>query len=134
MRLSFGIAMACLAVSLSAQVTVRAGGSSYLGVGVADITAERAKALNLKEERGAEVTNVAQDSPAAIAAGAPAHKLAGRAGLPIFEALVNLDQVVEQRFYFVGLPLKLDGVEASPIRAVALVPNVNSSTTSHQKG
>jgi len=49
---------------LSAQVTVRAGGSSYLGVGVADITAERAKTLNLKEERGAEVTNVAKDSPA----------------------------------------------------------------------
>ena len=74
------------------------------------------------------------DSPAAIAAGAPAHKLAGRAGLPIFEALVNLDQVVGQRFYFIGLPLKLDGVEASPIRAVALVPNVNPSTTSSQKG
>ena len=67
MRLSFGIAMACLAASLSAQVTVQVGGSSYLGIGVADITAERAKALNLKEERGAEVTNVAKDSPAAKA-------------------------------------------------------------------
>ena len=62
------------------------------------------------------------DSPSAIAAGAPAHKLAGRAGLPIFEALVNLDQVTGQRFYFLGLPLKLEGCEASPIRAVALVP------------
>jgi kynurenine formamidase len=62
------------------------------------------------------------DSPAAIAAGAPAHKLAGRAGLPIFEALVNLDQVTGQRFFFLGLPLKLEGCEASPIRAVALVP------------
>ena len=62
------------------------------------------------------------DSPAAIAAGAPAHKIAGRAGLPIFEALVNLDQVTGQRFYFLGLPLKLEGCEASPIRAVALVP------------
>jgi serine protease Do len=64
MKLSFGIAMACLAASLSAQVTVRPRGSSYLGIGVADITAARAKALNLKEERGAEVTNVAKDSPA----------------------------------------------------------------------
>ena len=45
MRLSFGIAMAFLAAGLSAQVTVRAGGSSYLGIGVADITAARAKAL-----------------------------------------------------------------------------------------
>ena len=51
----------------TAQVTVQVGGASYLGIGVADITAERAKALNLKEERGAEVTNVAEDSPAAKA-------------------------------------------------------------------
>ena len=64
MRLSFGIAMACLAASLSAQVTVQVGNSSYLGIGVADITADRAKALNLKKVRGAEVTNVAKDSPA----------------------------------------------------------------------
>jgi kynurenine formamidase len=67
------------------------------------------------------------DSPAAIAAGAPAHKLAGRAGMPVFEALVNLDQVTGQRFFFLGLPMKLQGCEASPIRAVALIPNVNPS-------
>lgn len=41
--------------------------SGYLGIGVADITSERAKALNLKEERGAEVTSVEPDSPAAKA-------------------------------------------------------------------
>jgi serine protease Do len=41
--------------------------TSYLGIGVADITAERAKALNLKEDRGAEVTSVEDDSPAAKA-------------------------------------------------------------------
>jgi len=67
MKLSFGFAMAFLAAGLSAQVTVQVGGSSYLGIGVADITAERAKALKLKEERGAEVTSVAADSPAAKA-------------------------------------------------------------------
>jgi serine protease Do len=72
--------MVCLAAGLSApalwsqtarartaQVVVQRGGASYLGIGVADITAERAKALNLKEVRGAEVTNVAEDSPAAKA-------------------------------------------------------------------
>ena len=80
MRLSFGIAMSCLVAGLSApalwsqtaqarspQVSVQAGGASYLGIGVADITAERASALNLKDERGAEVTNVDRDSPAAKA-------------------------------------------------------------------
>jgi serine protease Do len=41
--------------------------ASYLGVGVADIDGERMKALNLKEERGAEVKAVDEDSPAAKA-------------------------------------------------------------------
>ena len=74
------------------------------------------------------------DSPAAIAAGAPAHKLAGRAGMPIFEALVNLDQLAGQRFFFIGLPLKVEGGEASPIRAVALLPDITPANNSSQKG
>ena len=40
------------------------GGSSYLGVDIADVTAERLSALKLKEEHGAEVTMVDQDAPA----------------------------------------------------------------------
>jgi serine protease Do len=40
---------------------------SYLGIGTADIGSDRAKALKLKEERGAEVTKVYEDSPAAKA-------------------------------------------------------------------
>lgn len=40
---------------------------AYLGVGVRDVDAERKKALNLKEERGAEVTSVEDGSPAAKA-------------------------------------------------------------------
>ncbi|MFZ0961185.1 MAG: cyclase family protein [Terriglobia bacterium] len=73
------------------------------------------------------------DSPAALAAGAPAHKLAGRAGMPIFEALVNLEQVTGQRFFFFGLPLKLEGAEASPIRAVALLPHANLPSKAPEK-
>jgi kynurenine formamidase len=80
--------------------------------------------------RGVKATGgdiASADSPAAIGAGAPAHKTAGRAGMPIFEALVNLDQVTGLRFLFLGLPLKLEGCEASPIRAVAILSNVNPS-------
>jgi len=40
-------------------------GGSYLGVGAMDMTAERAKALNLKEERGVEISRVDADGPAA---------------------------------------------------------------------
>ncbi|HTW59366.1 MAG TPA: PDZ domain-containing protein [Terriglobales bacterium] len=38
--------------------------SSYLGVDIADVTAERLSALKLKEEKGVEVTVVDQDAPA----------------------------------------------------------------------
>ena len=43
------------------------GRAPYLGIGVKDIDADRAKTLNLKEVRGAEVTSVVADSPAAKA-------------------------------------------------------------------
>jgi len=43
------------------------GRGSFLGVGVAEINAERAKALKLKEERGVEITRVEENSPAAKA-------------------------------------------------------------------
>jgi serine protease Do len=47
-------------------VTGKAG-SSFLGIGVAEIDSERAKALNLKEVHGVEVKSVDHDSPAAKA-------------------------------------------------------------------
>jgi serine protease Do len=37
---------------------------SYLGVGIQELTPERAKALKLREETGVEITRVAADSPA----------------------------------------------------------------------
>jgi serine protease Do len=43
------------------------GSSSFLGVGVVEIDAERAKELKLKEERGVEVKSVEEESPAAKA-------------------------------------------------------------------
>jgi serine protease Do len=41
--------------------------AGYLGIGGLDISSERAKALNLKEERGVEVSSLAEDGPAAKA-------------------------------------------------------------------
>jgi serine protease Do len=46
------------------RVAVNSPVSSFLGVGVTDIDAERVKALKLKEEHGVEVTSVDVDSPA----------------------------------------------------------------------
>lgn len=51
----------------SQRIAVQHSGSSYLGVGVVEMTPERAKELHLKEERGVEVRCVDTDSPAAKA-------------------------------------------------------------------
>src|SRR6266852_8098494 len=55
------------------------GGSSYLGVDIADVDTERLSALKLKEEHGAEVTMVDQDAPA------------GKAGLKEHDVILTLN-------------------------------------------
>lgn len=55
------------------------GGSSYLGVDIADVTSDRLGALKLKEEHGAEVTMVDQDAPA------------GKAGLKEHDVILSLN-------------------------------------------
>lgn len=49
------------------QALILSKGGSYLGIGGLDITSARAHSLNLKEERGVEVSSVAEDGPAAKA-------------------------------------------------------------------
>jgi serine protease Do len=54
-----------VAPGAGAQVKVAVGqDTSYLGVNVQEITAERAKALKLREEAGVEITRVESSSPA----------------------------------------------------------------------
>lgn len=55
------------------------GGSSYLGVDIADVSPERLGALKLKEEHGAEITMVDQDAPA------------GKSGLHEHDVILSLN-------------------------------------------
>jgi membrane-associated protease RseP (regulator of RpoE activity) len=55
------------------------GRKAYLGVDVADVTAERMSALKLKEERGVEVRLVDQDAPA------------GKAGLKVGDVILEFN-------------------------------------------
>jgi len=81
MRTSLGIAIVAAGLASSAvfaqQVAPRAhaaqsymvekSSGGYLGIGGLDISPDRARALNLKEERGVEVSSLASDGPAAKA-------------------------------------------------------------------
>jgi serine protease Do len=55
------------------------GNGSYLGVDIADVTAERLSALKLKEEKGVEVTMVDQDAPA------------GKAGIKEHDVILSMN-------------------------------------------
>ncbi len=41
--------------------------------------------------------------------------------IPIYENLANLDRLPPERFFFVGLPLNMEGATGSPVRAAAII-------------
>jgi kynurenine formamidase len=43
------------------------------------------------------------------------------AGITVIEYLTNLDQIGAERCRFLALPLKIEGADGSPVRAVAFV-------------
>ena len=55
------------APNMTGVMKVMSMGGSFLGVGVREVDSERAKALNLKDEYGVEITRVEDESPAAKA-------------------------------------------------------------------
>lgn len=85
---------------------------SYLGIGVAEIDAERAKALKLPEERGVEITRVEPDSPA------------DKAGLKTGDVVLEYNgQRVEGTEQFIRLVR-----ETPPGRKVTLLISRNGAT------
>jgi serine protease Do len=66
---------------------------SRLGIGVADVTPEKAKALKLKDERGAEVTMVMENSPALKAGLRPGDVILDFNGKPV-QGREHLQQLV----------------------------------------
>jgi arylformamidase len=51
----------------------------------------------------------------------PVHKILLRRRIPIVEGLVNLDKLVGKKFQFIGLPLKIEGIDGAPVRALAVL-------------
>lgn len=64
---------------------------------------------------------VGVDMPSVDRAPYPAHHILLGAGVPIVENLTNLEAIRANPFQIVVLPLKLAGLDGSPVRAVAIV-------------
>ncbi|MCK9995458.1 MAG: cyclase family protein [Candidatus Krumholzibacteria bacterium] len=73
---------------------------------------------------GAGLKGVGLDTPSLDPFdGQVAHDICAPAGMINIENLANLAALPEEGFTLLVLPLKLEGTEASPVRAVAIVPD-----------
>lgn len=54
----------------------------------------------------------------------PVHKLLLSHNIAIVEGLVNLEKIQQPEFYFQALPLKISASDASPVRAIGIVPDL----------
>lgn len=81
------------------------GTGSYLGVDIADVTADRLSSLKLKEEKGVEVTMVDQDAPA------------GKAGIKEHDVILSMNGMAVES----GAQLRRMIHETPPGRTVTFV-------------
>jgi arylformamidase len=52
----------------------------------------------------------------------PNHRLLNNAGIPALECLTNLVELRTQRIFLIALPIPVVGLDASPVRAIAIEP------------
>ena len=53
----------------------------------------------------------------------PDHRIITRAGIPVLECLTNLVELRKQRVFLIALPIPVVGLDAFPVRAIAIEPN-----------
>ncbi len=52
----------------------------------------------------------------------PNHQLITGAGIPVLECLTNLVELRRKRFFLIALPIPIQGLDAFPVRAIAIEP------------
>jgi len=93
--------------------------SSYSGKEQPYISPEAAKYLGQKPVKMIGVQNIGVEAPNGSTA---THDNLLRNEIPLIEGLVNMEQVKKERVFYIGLPLKVTGLDSSWIRAIALEP------------
>jgi len=91
--------------------------SPYKGAGAPYISTDAAKELAQKQIKLLGVQNIGvEESYTAMAT----HGNLLRNDIPIIEGLANLDNIKKERVFYIGLPLRIYGLDSSWIRAIAL--------------
>ena len=84
------------------------------------ITPEAATYLAQKPVKMVGVQNIRVEAPNGSFA---THENLLRNEIPLIEGLVNMEKVKKKRVFYIGLPLKVAGLDSSWIRAVVLEPS-----------
>ena len=92
--------------------------SPYHGEEQPYISPESAKWLANKPVRMVGVQNVRVEAPGSMATH---NNLLGN-DIPIIEGLINLNKISKERVFYIGLPLRVAGLDSSWIRAIVLEP------------
>ncbi|HIE19244.1 TPA: hypothetical protein EYP75_05915 [Candidatus Bathyarchaeota archaeon] len=93
--------------------------SSYSGDESPYISPESAEWLAKKPVKMVGVQRIGVEAPGGSMA---THDNLLRNEIPLIEGLVNLEEVQKDRVFFIGLPLRVKGLDSSWIRALALEP------------
>jgi len=92
--------------------------SPYTGDERPYISPESAEWLAKKPVKMVGVQNIGVEAPGSMAT----HKNLLGNDIPLIEGLVNLEKVQKKRVFYIGLPLRVAGLDSSWIRAVVLEP------------
>jgi len=93
--------------------------SPYSGDERPYISPESAEWLASKPVKMVGVQNIGVEAPGGLMA---THNALLKNEIPLIEGLVNLDKVQKERVFYIGLPLRVAGLDSSWIRAIALEP------------
>jgi len=92
--------------------------SPYEGDESPYISPESAEWLAKKPVKMVGVQNIGVEAPGSMAT----HKNLLGNDIPLIEGLVNLEEVQKERVFYIGLPLRVAGLDSSWIRAIVLEP------------
>ena len=91
--------------------TPRAHDRPYLSFRAAKWLVEKKIACLATDASGFEIRGVKDQ---------PNHRLLFENGIPVIEHLTGLDKLTRRRFFFIALPWKVKGLDASPVRVIGI--------------